>query len=174
VESILADDPALTHRLQRYINSAAIGIPRKIESIPHAVRMVGLDHIRLLSSLALLSSLDDKPRELIKTSVIRARMCQLLGEGPSRQFGAYFTTGLFSTLEAFLDCTMEKALENLPLSDEINNALLHQKGDNGRLLAAVIAYERGDWNALMRMRIAPEKVAKAYLDAVAWGEDLLH
>jgi len=174
VEAILGEDPALSHRLQRYINSAAIGMPRKIESIKHAVRMVGLDQIRTLSSLALLSSLDDKPRELIKTSVIRARMCQLLGEGPSRKYGAYFTTGLFSTLEAFLDCPMEKALEHLPLSDEISNALLHQKGDNGRLLAAVSAYERGDWGALMRMRIDPEKIAKAYLDAVAWGEELLH
>ena len=174
VEAILGEDPALSYRLQRYINSAAIGLPRKIDSIKHAVRMVGLDHIRTLSSLVLLSSLDDKPRELIKTSVIRARMCQLLGEGPSRTYGVYFTTGLFSTLEAFLDCPMEKALENLPLSDEISNALLHQKGDNGRLLAAVIAYERGDWNALMRMRVDPEKVAKAYLDAVSWGEDLLH
>lgn len=136
--------------------------------------MVGLDHIRTLSSMVMLSSLDDKPRELIKTSVIRARMCQILGEGPARQYGPYFTTGLFSTLEAFLDCSMEKALEHLPLSDEISNALLHRKGDKGRMLAAVIAYEKGDWTALKRMNIEPEKIAKAYLDAVAWGEELLH
>jgi hypothetical protein len=29
------------------------------------------------------------------------RMCQIPGEGPSRQYGSHFTTGLFSTLEAF-------------------------------------------------------------------------
>ena len=69
---------------------------------------------------------------------------------------------------------MEKALEQIPLSDEIKNALLHRKGAKGRMLAAVIAYEKGDWTALKQMHIAPEKIAKAYLDAVAWGEELLH
>jgi EAL and modified HD-GYP domain-containing signal transduction protein len=174
VEAVMEEDPALSYRLQRYINSAAIGMPRKIQSIQHAIRMVGLDHIRTLSSLAILSSLDDKPRELTRTSVIRARMCQILGEGPSRQYGSYFTTGLFSTLEAFLDCSMEKAIAHLPLSDEVRNALLHKKGPKGRMLAAVIAYEQGDWDALIQMRIDPEKIAKAYLDSVAWGEELLH
>jgi EAL and modified HD-GYP domain-containing signal transduction protein len=174
VEAIMSENPSLSQRLQRCINSAAIGMPRKIQSIQHAIRMVGLDHIRTLSSLVALSSLADKPSELTMTSVIRARMCQILGEGPSRQYGSYFTTGLLSTLEAFLDCSMEKAMEQIPLSDEMRNALLHKKGPKGRLLAAVIAYEQGDWDALIQMRIDPEKIAKAYLDSVAWGEELLH
>jgi EAL and modified HD-GYP domain-containing signal transduction protein len=174
VEAIMSEDSSLSQRLQRCINSAAIGMPRKIQSIQHAIRMIGLDHIRTLSSLVVLSSLDDKPRELTRTSVIRARMCQILGEGPSRQYGSFFTTGLFSTLEAFWDCPMEKALEQIPVSDEIRNALLHKNGPKGRMLAAVIAYEQGDWDALIQMRIDPEKIAKAYLDSVAWGEELLH
>jgi EAL and modified HD-GYP domain-containing signal transduction protein len=174
IEAIMDEDPALSSRLQRCINSAAIGMPRKIQSIQHAIRMVGLDHFRILSSMVVLSSLDDKPRELTRTSVIRARMCQILGEGPSRHYGSFFTTGLFSTLEAFLDCSMEKAIAQVPLSDEIRNALLHKKGPKGRMLAAVIAYEQGDWDALIQMRIDPEKIAKAYLDSVAWGEELLH
>ncbi|HET9131524.1 MAG TPA: HDOD domain-containing protein, partial [Terriglobia bacterium] len=111
IEVIMSEDPSLSIPLQRCINSTAVGMPRKIQSIPHAIRMVGLKHIRILSSLVIMSSLDDKPRELTRTSVIRARMCQILGEGPSRQYGSFFTTGLFSTLEAFLDCTMEKAME---------------------------------------------------------------
>ena len=174
IEVVMGEDPSLSNPLQRCINSAAIGMPRKIQSLQHAIRMVGLEHIRILSSIVILSSLDDKPRELTRTSVIRARMCQILGEGPSRQYGSFFTTGLFSTLEAFLDCSMEKALEQIPLSDEIRTALLHKKGPKGRMLAAVIAYEQGDWDALIQMRIDPEKIAKAYLDSVAWGEELLH
>ena len=90
------------------------------------------------------------------------------------QYGSFFTTGLFSTLEASLDCSMEKALDQIPLSDEVRAALLNKKGPKGRMLAAVIAYERGDWDTLIQMRIDPEKVAKAYLDSVAWGEELLH
>jgi EAL and modified HD-GYP domain-containing signal transduction protein len=173
VEAIISEDPSLSYRIMRYINSAAIALPRKIESIKQAVRMVGLDHIRTLSSLVLLFSLDDKPRELIKTSVIRARMCQLLGEGPAHDHGTYFTVGLFSTLDAFLNCAMRSALEHLPLSDEIREALLHREGPLGRILSAVMAFERADWEALDRLGIDLQRVADASFEAVNWGETLL-
>jgi EAL and modified HD-GYP domain-containing signal transduction protein len=173
VESLISEDPSLSYRILRYINSAAIAMPRKIESIRQAVRMVGLDHIRTLSSLVLLFSLDDKPRELIKTSVVRARMCQLLGEGPTRDHGSFFTTGLFSTLNAFLNCSMQSALEHLPLSDEIREALLHGEGPLGHILTAVLAFEQADWKKLDQLGFESERVANACFEAVRWGEDLL-
>ena len=175
VESLIGEDPSLSYRILRYINSAAIAMPRKIESIRQAVRMVGLDHIRTLTSLVLLFSLDDKPRELIKTSVVRARMCQLLGEGgPTHHHGNFFTTGLFSTLNAFLNCSMQKALEQLSLSDEIREALLYGEGLPGRVLSAVIAFEQADWDKLDQLGIEPQRIATACFDSVSWGEDLLH
>ena len=174
VESLIGEDPSLSYRILRYINSAAIAMPRKIESMQQAVRMVGLDHIRTLTSLVLLFSLDDKLRELIKTSIVRARMCQLLGEGPTQNHGTFFTTGLFSTLNAFLNCSMQNALEHLPLSDDIREALLHREGLPGRILSAVIAFEQANWGQLDRLGIEPQKVANACFDAISWGEDLLH
>ena len=69
---------------------------------------------------------------------------------------------------------MHKAQQQNPSSDAVRTALLHQNHEKGRLFAAVKAYERGDWGALMRLRIDPEKVAKAYLDSVGGGEDILH
>jgi EAL and modified HD-GYP domain-containing signal transduction protein len=171
VEAIIGDDPALSYRLQRYINSASLGISRKIESIKHAVRMVGLNHIRTLASMVMLSSLEDKPRELFKTSLIRARMCQILGEGPAKEYDTYFTIGLFSTLDAFLNCSMEAALELLPLSDEIQEALLRGKGQMGRILSAVKSFEEADWTTLDRFGVDSRKVAQSYLDAIRWGEE---
>jgi EAL and modified HD-GYP domain-containing signal transduction protein len=173
VESLVSEDPSLSYRILRFINSAAISMPRKIESIRQAVRMVGLDHIRTLSSLVLLFSLDDKPRELIKTSVVRARMCQLLGAGPMQDHGTYFTMGLFSTLDAFLNCSMQSALDHLPLSDEIREALLHGDGPLGRVLSAVLAFEQANWEDLDHVGIEPQSVANACFEAVSWGEDLL-
>jgi len=172
VEALVAEDMSLGFRLQRYINSASMGMPRQIESIKHAVRMVGLDHIRSLASMLLLSGLEDKPRELFKTSVIRARMCQILGEGPSRQYDSYFTAGLFSTLDAFLNCSMESALDLLPLSDDIQDALLRGKGQMGSILKAVKSYEEADWDSLKGIGVDSRKVAQSYLDAIRWGEGL--
>jgi EAL and modified HD-GYP domain-containing signal transduction protein len=69
---------------------------------------------------------------------------------------------------------MQKALEQLPLSDDIREALLHAEGPLGRVLAAVIAFEQADWDTLDRMNIEPQKVADACLESVSWGQALLH
>ena len=107
--------------------------------------------------------------------LVRARMCQLLGEGGSTQdHGTFFTTGLFSTLNAFLNCSMQNALQYLPLSDEIREALLRGEGPPGRVLSAVIDFEQADWEKLDQLGIEPQKVANACFDSVSWGEDLLH
>src|SRR5712671_205101 len=78
VEAIIGEDIALSYRLLRYMNSAAIARPRKIESISHAVRLVGIDGIRMFTNLVMLSSGDDPPQERMRTCLVRARMCQLL------------------------------------------------------------------------------------------------
>lgn len=174
VEKMIGEDVALSYRLLRYINSAALSLPRKIESINHAVRLVGINKIRMLTNLAMLSSMDDKPRELMVTSLVRARMCQLLANSNAcRSEESAFTVGLFSALDAFLDCTMEKALQLLPLADDICNALLSRKGALGRVLEMVLAYEQGDWATLDRMNADTRSLRDAYLQSLDWGEGLM-
>jgi EAL and modified HD-GYP domain-containing signal transduction protein len=172
IETIVEEDLSLSYRLLRYINSACIAIPRKIDSISHAVRLVGLDHIKLLASLIMLTSLDDKPRELLTVSLVRARMCSLLAEKfRLRNTDAFFTVGLFSTLDAFLDCPMEEALRMLPLSDEIRQALLTRTGPLGPIFHSVLAYERGQWDAV-RSGLESEIITEVYLSALEWAQNL--
>jgi EAL and modified HD-GYP domain-containing signal transduction protein len=174
IEKIVSEDLSLSYQLLRYINSAAIGLPKHIESIGHAVRLVGTEQIRLLASLMMLASVDEKPQELLTTSLIRARMCELVAQqqnypNPS----AYFTVGLFSTLDAFLDCRLDEALKLLPLSDEIRNALLFREGKMGGVLDRALSYETGDWRALDELRADSAPLGSAYLRAVEFGENLL-
>jgi len=69
---------------------------------------------------------------------------------------------------------MQNALDHLPLSDEIREALLHREGSLGRVLSAVLAFEQADWEKLDQLGIEPQRVANACFEAVSWGEDLLH
>src|SRR5215475_3872259 len=106
----------------------------RIESIGHAVRMVGNEHLRFLATLLMMTSIDEKPRELAVVSLIRAKMCELLAVRlgvPDTE--PYFAVGLFAGLDAFLDCTMADAVANLPLSQDICNALLTHKGELGQV-----------------------------------------
>ena len=43
---------------------------------------------------------------------------------------------------------MAEVLESLPFTDEIQAALLRREGPKGELLAAVMAYERGEFPTL--------------------------
>ncbi len=174
IERAVSEDLSLSYQLLRYINSAALAMPRKIESVGHAVRMVGINHIRLLASLMMLANVEDKPQELLTTSLIRARMC----ENIARQHNfanpdAYFTVGLFSVLDVFLDCRLEEALKHLPLSDAICNALLHRKGSMGDVLHRVVRYEAGDWAALDDIQADYGVLSRAYYNALEFGQDLL-
>jgi EAL and modified HD-GYP domain-containing signal transduction protein len=78
LEEALSQDVALSYKLLRYANSAVCGLPREIESIRHAVVLVGLERMRIWASLILFSGLEDKPRDLIVTGATRARMCEKL------------------------------------------------------------------------------------------------
>jgi EAL and modified HD-GYP domain-containing signal transduction protein len=173
VEEVVEEDISLSYRLLRYINSACVALPKKIDSISHAVRLVGLDSIKLLASLIMLTSLDDKPRELLITSLVRARMCALLAahlKNPNPE-GA-FTVGLFSALDAFLDCSMQEALSLLPLSDDIRQALLTHTGALGQILQCTLACEQEEWEAPELRRLESGIVGQSYVTALEWAQNL--
>jgi c-di-GMP phosphodiesterase len=174
IERIVSEDLSLSYQLLRYINSAAFSLPREIESIGHAVRMVGTDHIRRLASLMMLAGVDDKPRELLRTSLVRAKMCELLARRHNYPNpDTHFTVGMFSTLDAFLDCPLPEALGQLPLSDEIRRALLHHEGQLGRVLKYVLTYETGNWAALEELHADSAPLARAYWRALEFGESVV-
>ena len=174
IEAIVSEDLSLTYQLLRFINSAAIALPKQIESIGHAVRLVGTDQIKLLASLMMLASVDEKPQELLTTSLVRARMCELVAQQYNYpNANAHFTVGLFSTLDAFLDCRLDEALKLLPLSDAIRGALLSYEGQLGSVLKRVLSYETGDWKALDGLRADPAPLGHAYLRAVEFCENLM-
>ena len=85
-----------------------------------------------------------------------------------------FLLGLFSMLDAMLDIPMAELTEKMPLTDEVKNALNERKGPLAPYLQAVIAYERGEFQAcaehLKVLGIAPEAMIDAYLKALAWAD----
>jgi EAL and modified HD-GYP domain-containing signal transduction protein len=173
IEKLISQDVALTYRILQYANSAAMALRSKVNSAGHAVRLIGLDTIRSWSSALLLSSVDNKPRELMTSALIRARMCELLSEsvtGADRE--SFLSAGLLSVLDALLDCPMEKALSELPLADDIKAALIDGSGPIGKALTCAIAYERADWNNVRFNGLAPAAVRSKYMTAIGWARKL--
>ena len=171
LEKIIREDLSLSYKLLRLINSAYYGLPQKVESIKQTLVLLGLHHIRAWVSLLTLSSLDDKPDELMATAMIRAKMCEQLAERAGiLSADVYFTAGLFSTLDALLDMSMEDIMEQLPLAAELTAALLDREGSMGMALDCVVAYERGEWEAVVFRALEPHDIRGAYLEAVEWSQ----
>jgi len=172
LEKLIAKDVTLSYRILRYINSAMYSLPRKIESIHHALTMLGLRAVKNWITVLAQSRFDDKPYELMITSLIRAKMCELLAESLTIKHDATFVVGLFSTLDALLDRPMEDVLKDLPLTEEVNHAILHKQGPLGQVLQCAIAYEQGDWGQLPDLGLDNATVKNTYLEAIQWTREV--
>ncbi len=173
VERMISQDVGLSYRLMRYINSAFFNIPQQVDSVRHALVMLGSKSIKQWATLISMYESSDKPHQLIVTAMVRARMCELLAEAHDYEGqDGYFTVGLFSLLDAMLDAPMEQALEALPLSDGIRQALLEHEGTFGDVLGCVLAFEAGAWDVVQAHDLPAETIQTAFTDAVAWVDDV--
>jgi EAL and modified HD-GYP domain-containing signal transduction protein len=172
LQQIIGRDVALSYNLLRFINSAFFSLPRRVESIRDALVLLGAINVRKWATLMALAESHDKPRELVVTGLVRARMCELLaGVYGHRDVEGAFTTGLFSVVDALTDRSMVELLGELPLSREIISALLNYDGAKGRILRAAVAYERGNFGELGD--VPPTRVALSdlYAQAVEWATE---
>jgi len=168
-------DLALSYRLLRLVNSAAIGMRRKVDSVQDAVHMLGLNTIRSMVYLSALTGVDGKAPALVKTALVRARFSELLAKktGLANPFSA-FLVGLFSTLDGFYNQPIKQIVSELPLADNIAAALSERQGILGEILEYVVFYERGQWldgdETTDRLNeVAPE----LYVAAIHWAENVL-
>ena len=170
LEELISQDLALSFRLLKYINSAAFALQREVDSIHHAIVMLGLNTIRSLANLMLMSNIDDKPHELLVIAIVRARMCEELGTNIDKKMkDVFFTAGLFSVIDALMDTSMEDIINQLPLSSVLKDALLTRDGIVGEALKCCIAFERADWANVQCADIDKSIIQKSYFDAVIWS-----
>jgi len=173
LDAIIRTDATLSYKVLRCVNSAYFSLPVKVRSVLHATVYLGVNRIRNWIRMIAISGLQDCPTELLKFALIRGRMCELLAAKlPNDQREMAFTVGLFSLLDALLNTPMDDLLSRIPLTDEIRNALVKRTGPLARLLEPVEACERGDWRKLEASGFAAGICAGAYVDAVAWSENV--
>ncbi|MCP3996454.1 MAG: HDOD domain-containing protein [bacterium] len=171
--AIIRRDVALSYKLLRIVNSAYYSLPRHVESIKDAIVLLGTRQIGSWVSLINLAQIARKPKELTITALVRARMCELVAAVSGRaDTDAFYTVGLFSVLDALLDVSMETALEALPLSVEVHDAVALREGVMGETLAGVVAYEQGDWDNARCPGVDDVELAAIFRDAVVASDEM--
>ena len=180
IEEIVLRDVALAYKLLRYINSSYFYRLNRIDSVAHAITYLGENELRRFIILVLISELaSDKPNELVRLAVVRAKMGELLAlETPHKsKADEIFLLGLFSLLEALLDTTTDYICEQLSLSDNLKNALVSRTGPYAPFLDVVLSYEKRDkptcLAAAQKIGVAPGRLAQMYMDAIHFTQSVL-
>jgi EAL and modified HD-GYP domain-containing signal transduction protein len=151
---IIQTDLSISYRLLKYINSAFFGLQIKVTSIPRAVSMLGLKNLRQWLQVVILSdiSTEDKAHELVRISVQRARFLQILAEKHPTPFDgdSMFLLGFFSLLDAILDQSMDRVLEEIPLDPGIKKALTDPTDPGAVWIDLLEEIDRCNWDRLTR------------------------
>ncbi len=180
ITKIIAHDPALTVSLLRFINSAAVGLSHRVDSIENAVAILGQLEVRRWATVAISVSLaEDRPSEVTRASMIRAKFAENLAPAFNLFDMRYslFLTGLFSMLDIILQKPMAEAVAEVALNPTVQQALVEKTGPFCGLMELIFAYEHADWDRASILMIQNNTnigvVSAAFLDALVWFNRLL-
>lgn len=173
VTRMVEQSPAVSFELLRWVNSAYVGLRNPVDQIGRAVSLLGPGRVRQVVSLLLTRELSDRPTELSRTALLRGRMCEQVGAALGDGRPAYYIAGMFSMLDVLLETSLENLVEQLPLTDEVTDALLHHDGVVGRTLQATKLYERADFEDPVLDTFTPAVLSAAYLDALVYADDVI-
>lgn len=168
IASLVSQDVGLTYKLLHYINSAFFALPNRIESINQAIACLGLIEVKRWLNILTLSNLSEKPSSVLQVVLIRAKMCELLAREVGQDAEMFFLVGMFNGLDTLLDMSLEKALEELPLSKKITEAVLYKTGIAGEALQYALDYERWTLDHATFQYIAPQRIRAIYLESIQW------
>lgn len=181
IDDAFRGDVSLTMKLLRTVNSAAMG-GRGIESIRHAVRMVGRAELHKWLSLLLVSSVAARggmDLETVRNALVRARFAEQVGRmgGDRRTSESLFMVGLFSLLDALLRVPLPEILQRIELAEEIKRALLTRSGPYASSLSLVEAWERAHWDVVSAeggaLGLDLAQLGDLYLESLAWAKERL-
>lgn len=173
LEDITIKDANLTFKLLKIINSAAFSNDRQIESISHAINMLGIDQLGRWVTLFLLEGNMSRNNDLMRTMLIRGRMCEVLAGLTGRdKVVSHFITGLLSQLDVLMDMPMEDLMSQVALSEDIKDSLLHRLGSMGEILVEVEHYGNGDFQKLKGL-VGKSSYESAYRHSNSWASNIL-
>jgi len=177
---LIRQEPGLSYKLLRFVNSALFAISEPIQSIHQAMLYIGEIGMRRWLPVIILTGLNDgKPDELAVNALQRARLCELLAEeaGFGSRSGDLFLLGLFSRLDTMYGRPLEEVLGRLSLRSDIVDTLLGRCLPGNHLAPlwnTVVAYEQGEWDRMAASAgeagLRGDFVAALYAEAVRWAD----
>ena len=178
ITKVFERDVSLSYKLLRYANSAIFKRRNEISTIKQALVILGSGELkRFIGLMFAVTANPNKPSELINLAMTRAKFCELVVQDSNLELdiSIAFLTGLLSMIDAILDEEMATVLEKLPLSQEIKDPLLTEKGVMAAIIKLIELIEQANWDktniVIEKLKLDKDKVVEHYNQALAWADE---
>jgi EAL and modified HD-GYP domain-containing signal transduction protein len=181
IETLIKREPSLCYRLLRHLNSPLLGLSSPVLSVRSALALLGEhESVRWIRMATTLVMGQEKCSDLVLSSLVRARFCELAGSKVEHGSSDLFLMGMLSLMDAILAIPIGVVIEELSLDPTIKGQLLCSKTGNKTPLSPVydlmVAVEAGDWESVTRLgkplNLSLSFLAKTSNEAMRWAHEV--
>lgn len=179
IENIMKSDVALMYKFMKFINSSNFGFKQQISDIKQAVAIVGQNQLQ--KWLLLVSFVDlgkEISSEYTNTVIIRARFCELIMDFIDKnKKSEAFIVGVFSEITSIIEDNIKNVICDLPIKNEIKDALVGKDNLLYKVLNLALAYEKMDVRKVNilcdNLSLKNEVLGELYLLSIKWMQSLI-
>jgi EAL and modified HD-GYP domain-containing signal transduction protein len=185
IESVFKQNPDLGLNLMKLVNSVAVGGKGRINSLRHALTVLGREQLQrwLQVLLFALSSAPgaEFPSPLLILAATRGKLMELIAyalkPGDHDFHGKAFMTGILSLVNALLGMPMAEILGSMPVDEDVKKALLQRAGALGSMLHLVEALEESELQGIEKALaqvpgLAHTQVIGLQVEAMGWANSI--
>jgi EAL and modified HD-GYP domain-containing signal transduction protein len=186
IERAIKRDVSLALNLLRLVNTPAVGARQRIDSLSQAVTILGRRQLQRWLQIMLYAEPSKRGHSmtpLLMLATTRGRLLELLAGKlrPSYRPAAdiAFTVGIMSLMDTLFGIPMTEILTQIPVSDEVAEALLHRGGFYGDLLRLAECIERiEDMNSqivptLRDLAMSTDELVELEMAAFEWSDNVV-
>lgn len=181
IEALIKHEPALCYRLLRYLNSPILGLSSPVVSVRNALNLLGeKESVKWIRMATTLSMGQEKASDLILSSLVRARFCELIAPRVEHGGSDLFLMGMLSLIDAILAVPIGVVIEELCLEPAIKAQLLCARTGKKTILSPIydlmLARESGDWEQVTslgkQLNLSLSFVAETSNAAMRWAHEV--
>jgi len=186
IERAVKRDVTLALNLLRLVNTPAVGAVQRIDSISQALLLLGRRQLQRWLQIMLYAEPATRGHNqtpLLMLATTRGRLMELLAQRlrPGQRVAAdvAFTVGIMSLMDTLFGIPMTDIVEQVPVTDDVHQALVGRTGFYGELLRLAESIEQADDSTelvlptLQQLQISGDDMIELEMSAFQWSDSVV-
>jgi len=186
IERAVKRDVTLALNLLRLVNTPAVGAVQRIDSVSQALMMLGRRQLQRWLQIMLYAEPATRGHNqtpLLMLATTRGRLMELLAQrlrpGQRAAADVAFTVGIMSLMDVLFGIPMADIVDQVPVTDDVRQALTARAGFYGELLRLSESIEQADDSAplvlptLQELQISGDDMIELEMSAFQWSDSVV-